>query len=113
MRMIMATLVCISLFFQGMASAHAYTPHCPMDDSGTVMTAGADRPHDCCHDADTAAKTGKRCKSGQDCQVVHPLILPATVTLSPAPALSLLVPTTEHLFPSSDPTGVWRPPTLS
>jgi hypothetical protein len=113
MRMILATLMCISLLFQGTVSAHACAPHCPMHDSGMVMTPGVDRTHDGCHDADTAAKTGKRCKTGQDCQVVHPLILPATVTLSPAPATPLFIPTAGHLFPSSDPTGVWRPPTQS
>lgn len=113
MRLIMATLMCISLLFQSTVSAHAYTQHCPMDDSGTVMTPGAGHSHDCCNDAETAAKTGNRCKTGQDCQVVHPLMLPATVTLSPAPAAPLLIPTAEHRFPSSDPTGVWRPPTQS
>jgi hypothetical protein len=69
--------------------------------------------HDCCNDAETAAKTGKMCKTGQDCPVS---------ALYPASSISSLplsvAPTTQYLslvlsVRTFDASSVWRPPALA
>lgn len=68
---------------------------------------------DCCNDADTAAKTGDPCKTGQSCT---PMGAFADVSLhAKTPYSSSTVPAlTGVLFmPSADQSSIWRPPLLS
>ncbi|GAA3535029.1 hypothetical protein GCM10022394_13250 [Zobellella aerophila] len=78
-----------------------------------VMMDMAEPVDDCCNDADMAAKTGKPCKTGQECPPSShacALISFATSTREPEPTEPV---STFALFPSSfDPSGVWRPPTF-
>ncbi len=73
-RLFLLTLLCLSIPLQGIAGVCMAASPCPMDQEMMAMSADigheAAMEHDCCNDADTFAKTGKMCKTGQDCQVV-------------------------------------------
>jgi len=75
-----------------------------VDQAGTVPG------DDCCNDAETFAKTGQVCKSGQECSVgVQGLTsLPVTASMPPASAVSF--PALAVFFHSFDPAALWRPP---
>ena len=77
------------------------------------MMDGADAAaHDCCNDADTTAKTGKACKSGQPCQSAGSLfLLTGLGDLPHAPAPAVRFPRFADIAFSFDPAATWRPPT--
>jgi hypothetical protein len=82
---------------------------CPLQsaDSASAMKAST---HPCCQDSETAAKTGKPCKSGQECGTgTLSQIIPLKFS-SPKPARHLVLPVVNTHFPSCPPSGVWRPP---
>ena len=66
--------------------------------------------HRCCNDADTIAKTGKLCKSGQECQSssLCPIVQPEPHVVS-FPRTELLT-SLNSLTLSFTPPAVWRPP---
>lgn len=118
-RLFLLTLLCLAIPLQGVAGARMLSEPCPMEqsdhmahmqgsdmDQQTASMAG----HDCCNDADTAAKTGQMCKTGEHC--------PFSVQYPPSVASSLFLPVEQStLFPSLvltvrsfDATSVWRPP---
>ena len=114
MRAFMAFLLCLTIAFQGIANAHAFEQPCPME-QGThaVMLDAPAVAHDCFNDADTAAKTGKLCKSGQECSVSHAFAVSPLTVASHAPASCRIATTADLAPPSFDPSAVWRPPTSS
>lgn len=114
MRAFIAFLLCLTVAFQGIANAHVFKQPCPME-QGTqaVMLDASAATQDCCNDADTAAKTGKPCKSGQECNLSHACTVALLQAPTQAPASLGLVPTADLITPSFDPSGVWRPPTSS
>jgi len=87
-------------------------------DSAAAQSALADETgaaaEDCCNDAETAAMTDELCKTGSQCSSSGACVLPLfharlalpVATATPLPALVALIP-------SIDPSGVWRPPSLS
>ena len=68
---------------------------------------------DCCNDAETAAKTGKQCKTNQSCSA-SPLVM-----IFSAPTWHFVATdrnaalNTTVSVPTVTPTDLWRPPTLS
>lgn len=67
--------------------------------------------HGCCNDAATFAKTGKPCKTGQQCLSVGVFMAFAPQAASlPAPG-SQRIPATGFFAHTFDPSSVWRPPT--
>lgn len=76
------------------------------------MMEGADAAaHDCCNDADAAAKTEKPCKSAQSCQSIGQ-ILPITElgVLPHDSASSVRFPRLADFTFTFDPAATWRPP---
>ena len=118
-RLFLLTLLCFAIPLQGMASVRMLAAPCPMEQQDSMAqmqmsdmdqhTASA-AEHDCCNDADTAAKTGKMCKTGQDCSVSaqYPAGIYSSFFLpvEQSTQYSSLV-----LFVRSfDASSVWRPP---
>lgn len=75
-----------------------------MDQSGTVSS------DDCCNDAETFAKTGQVCKSGQECNVGVQGLTSFPVTASMTPASAASFPALAVFFRSFEPAALWRPP---
>ena len=69
--------------------------------------------HDCCNDADAAAKTGKLCKVGQECAVGHAAGPTPGLHTPHDAALPVLGAPARPFLLSFDPPGVWRPPALA
>ena len=103
-------LLSIAVPLQGYAHFAMPKAHCPMEQAAMLNAADA-VAHDCCNDADTAAKTGKACKSGQPCQSVGSL-LPVTglgdLPRDLAPAVRF--PRLADIAFTFDPAATWRPP---
>ncbi len=119
-RMFLLALCCLSIPLQGMASIHLLLAPCPLEnaelmaqqqsaEAGAQMVAG----HDCCNDAETFAKSGHLCKTGQDCTI------PALYLGNYAGSLSLRAfqatsyPWLANSLRSFDSANVWRPPALA
>jgi hypothetical protein len=126
------SLLCVVLPLRAVADAvAANSNHCPMMQAQSDQDAPAQAEHhanghpsshaqetaaashDCCNDADTAARTGQLCKMGQDCTA------PMTYLLPPA-TLQQGVTTQRTFFASHHitlhnrpPAAVWRPPSLT
>jgi hypothetical protein len=111
MRPLIAFLLCFFVAFQSMANAHVLQQPCPMDQSQDVSVA-ADGDG-CCNDADTVAKTGKLCKTDVPCGSLGACVLPSFRVWLPATPASDPLPAKQTQHSSIDPSGVWRPPTLS
>lgn len=114
MRAFTIFILCLMAAFQGNVSAMELKEPCPMEQGmhGGVMDdfGGAS---DCCNDAETAAKTGKLCKTGQECSLsqLFPLIsrqLPNQIPLATTPRVAGKLSS-----PSFNLPDIWRPPTLS
>lgn len=78
-----------------------------------ALSVMADMTHDCCNDADTAAKTGHACKTGQECNLTQACMALPLLFGAGLPAAAYSVPPPQDPLWSFDPTSVWRPPTLS
>jgi hypothetical protein len=113
-RTIVLLVVCLTLALHGTVQARGVHKPCPMGQSEHAATADATAPaqEDCCDDADTAAKTGKPCKTCAECQAPNPGALAAQSHPRIAPALPHPKRTIEALIPADNPAGVWRPPAL-
>lgn len=115
MRAVLSWLMCLVVLLHISGSVHAYPLPCPMDHGGSpsmVLDDAAQALGDCCNDAETAAKTGKLCKTDTPCgssSAFVPGALPAPMDLASAtdPAIALAA-----RVASTDPSGVWRPPSL-
>lgn len=114
MRRWIALLLLVALPLQGLAAAWATKAPCPMEAQLAEMLASgelaaADLP-DCCNDADTFAKTGKACKSGQECSVGSFAMPVSLLSLhSPPPTIEPVA----RLMAAMPPDIValpWRPP---
>lgn len=106
-------LLSLAIPIQATAAALAVPPPCVMDPSPAQLH-GSDAHHaaPCCNDAETAAKTGKLCKSGHDCKSLGlALGMPHRMLPigSPRGAEPLHLP-----IPRLDATRarIWRPPSM-
>jgi len=106
--------VCLVLTLQGAAQASFVEKPCPMQKAGHVHAVHASNSaHDCCNDADTAAKTGKSCKTGQACPAAGAWLMSSLQLCSFSPTTVPLVSSPEPFPLSIHPGGQWRPPALS
>lgn len=116
MRIFLALLLCFVVAFQGSVNAHAFQMPCPMDHDGSTSMSvddSAQATGDCCNDAETAAKTGKLCKTDTPCGSSSACVLPSFHEHIPSAQASHPVSALDALIATFDPSGVWRPPSLS
>lgn len=116
MRVLLALLLCFTLAFQGNVNAQAFSTPCPMGHDGGPSASAHEMVQaegDCCNDADTAAKTGQLCKTDMPCGTSSAFGLPSFHAHVPSAQASAPVPALTAPIAASDPSGVWRPPTLS
>lgn len=113
MRAFLTFLLCFALALHGNANAHVFKQPCPMEQGAPIAMDMSGAAGDCCNDADTAAKTGKLCKTGQTCSVPVVFAIASLPLPEPIVATSCLVPTARLVTLSFDLVAVWRPPTLS
>lgn len=113
MRAFLTFLLCFALALHGNANAHVFKQPCPMEQGAPIAMDLSGSVGDCCNDADTAAKTGKLCKTGQTCSVPVVGAIASLPLPEPIVAESCLVPTARLITLSFDLVAVWRPPTLS
>jgi hypothetical protein len=109
-------LLSVTLPAHGLATLAVIAPSCPME-QGMQADAAARAQHahaspdgTCCNDADTAAKTGKLCKGGQDCKA-------GSLGQLPMHAATVILPvrlvTADGAHPArldASRTRIWRPP---
>jgi hypothetical protein len=126
------SLLCIVLPLRAVADAAAANGnHCPMmqaqsDQQAPIQAephadvhpishaqATSAGSHDCCNDADTAARTGQLCKMGQECTAPMTYLLPPSMLQQGVATQRIFfasLPVTLHTRP---PAAVWRPPSLT
>ncbi len=118
MRVLLTLLLCFIVAFQGGVSAQPIPYLCPIN-SGDVSSASAsinETAHavgDCCNDAETAAKTGKLCKADTPCGSFNACVFVSFRTPISSAQASSPVPALTALITSFNPSGIWRPPSLS
>lgn len=96
---------------QGYANFVVPKVPCPMDEMAMIDMVDADAMHECCNDAETAAKTGKPCKSAQPCQSVGQLLPFLELKVLPQDlASSVRFPRLAGVTFTFDPAATWRPP---
>lgn len=117
----MLLLLCLAIPLQAMATAGAPRCPCPMtapsdtsvevgvNAEGGVAVADADAD-DCCNDAETAARTGQPCKSGQECHAPVLALADAAVIEVDTFASAPTDPRAADRNPVGRPAVVWRPP---
>jgi hypothetical protein len=118
-RLFLLTLLCLAIPLQGMAGVRMLSEPCPMEQSehmAHMQMSDMDQQtvnmteHDCCNDADTAAKTGKMCKTGDHCpfSAQYPPSVVSSFFLSVEQ--NTLYPSLVLTVRSFDANSVWRPP---
>lgn len=113
MRTFLLLILCLAIPLQGFAALAVFEPPCPMESSTTVDAtdvADGSMAHDCCNNADTFAKTGKICKTGQECQSSSQGPIFMLNTRLPSPDHSVRFPPIALSVHSFDPSDLWRPP---
>jgi hypothetical protein len=114
MRKLLTLGLCFALALQGAAQASVGEKLCPMQQTAHTLATGApDTARGCCNDADTAAKSGKACKTGQACPVVGAWLTSSIPLSSFSPLAAPLVRSHEPFALCIDQRGRWRPPALS
>ena len=110
-RPLLLALLSFAISIQGYAHIALPERPCPMHQPDALATITLSAAHDCCNDADTFAKTGKACKTGQECPAgcSGPITSFQTVSIAPVAALRLVSRPQARL--DFAPAGVWRPPT--
>ncbi|HEX4584727.1 MAG TPA: hypothetical protein VH183_07845 [Burkholderiaceae bacterium] len=114
MRKLLMLGLCLALALQGAAQASVVEKACPIGQIGHPLATGAfHKTPACCNDADTAAKTGKICKTGQACPAAGAWLVSSTPSCSFLPLAAPLVRSPQPFALCVDPRGRWRPPALS
>lgn len=115
-RTLLFGLLCFAISIQGFAGVALPEKPCPMQfaaQSAEIITMAAMADHDCCNDADTFAKTGKLCKTGQECSAGGIGLVAYCRTASFTPVHPLRIVSQARPIFDAAPAGIWRPPTLS
>jgi hypothetical protein len=107
MRALLVFWMCLVIALSGNAGARLIEPPCNM----AQAMAMADNADDCCNDAETQAHTGQLCKTGQACPSASLTGFTGLQLRGAVPAASAPVASAPPFALSTDPTGVWRPPT--
>lgn len=113
MRALLVLILSLSIPLQGVAGVFASPENvCPMEQTMQMDDMAADSAgHGCCNDADTFAKTGKPCKTGQQCVSVG-IFMAAAPQMATLPVSSSQGISTGGFFVRTlDLSSVWRPPT--
>ncbi|MCJ7799609.1 MAG: hypothetical protein MUP33_07590, partial [Polaromonas sp.] len=84
----------------------------PMQQDRASAMATVDAGGDCCNDEETAASTGQLCKIGQVCPSPCVTGGAGLALAAPAPGTSAPDATALAFALSTDPSGVWRPPSF-
>lgn len=116
MRVLFTLLLCFLVVIQGGMSAHAFQAPCPMGHAPGMPTSAdvaMDPDSGCCNDAETAAKTGKLCKTDASCSHAS-VCIPSSINanIHAARAASPVFTVYERID-EIDPPDVWRPPSSS
>lgn len=131
MKLWLMLLLCFAIPLQGMASVRASHSPCSMEagsarqsvtgagaasearDAQTTLvadSAAASQVDDCCNDAESAAKSGQPCKTGQECSAPA-FSLVSTMRVLAVTRSSATVPDSPAVLgPPGPPATVWRPP---
>lgn len=110
LRVFLFLLLSIVVPLQGYAHVALPEACCPTERMA-MTDAEVEAVHDCCDDADTAAKTGKTCKAGQFCQSMGSLFPFSGIdVLAQELAPSIRFPHLADIPFSFDPAATWRPP---
>ena len=114
MRRFLLLGLCLALALQGAAQAGVLEKFCPMQRAGQAQaTQAGNSANDCCNSADTGAKTGKVCKTGQACSSAGAWLINQAIA-PPFRAVAVSLVSSRELFAFCiDPGGRWRPPALS
>lgn len=111
LRVFLFVLLSIALPLQGYAHFAAPKPPCPMEQMGVMDMSDTRVMHDCCNDAETAAKTGKPCKTAHPCHSsVQFLPFSEWDVVSQDMASAFHFPLLADILFSFDPAATWRPP---
>lgn len=125
MRLILAVLLAFGLLLNGHASLSFGEFVCPMQASmgaplvhadfgaisDEVIDASLDEASDdCCVDAETFARTGDPCKSGQTCQAGNLMVLSPTSSPFASRTSATIIDREPFLLPAVRADSVWRPP---
>lgn len=118
MRAFTVFLFCLSIAFQGISSTHVFDKPCPMEqdmEQGMYpgMMGNSGGASDCCNDAETAAKTGKLCKTGQECSLSQVFIVVPSQSPDQKPLATTPIVASNLFHPLFNPSDIWRPPTFS
>jgi hypothetical protein len=111
MRALTVFLFCLSIALQGVASTRVLDQPCPMA-QGMVHAGMMDPADDCCNDAETAAATGKLCKTGEECNLFQVFTIVSLQPPGQIPVATRHPAAGRHVSPSLKPSEIWRPPTL-
>lgn len=106
-------ILCLALPVQGIAGISTFEVPCPMMLTMADDMADAGAMNDCCNDVATAAKTGKACKSGQECPSGFQYALPSPLSASYSGFVGEAIPHFENRVFAALDKGVWRPPSKS
>ena len=111
LRLILFVLLSLAIPVQGFAQFVQQQTPCPMALGVMDMTADMGLMHDCCNDAETAAKTGQPCKTVQPCPSPGQFLPFASIEVLPLErATSVRFPHLADTLFSFDPAATWRPP---
>ena len=84
---------------------------CPAKNTALTVAADTAQDHDCCNNADTVAKTGKLCKTQQDCQPTSLGLINQIESPLPAGVGAEKISPPNAFALAFDPSATWRPPT--
>jgi hypothetical protein len=114
LRRLVIVLFCLALPLQGVAAAFAANAACPDEAMMTEqLVAGelsVDDLHDCCNDVETIARTGKPCKTGQQCHVPAGSVVPDVPHVTHVPPAHAVADLGASAPPASVFAAPWRPP---
>lgn len=109
-RLLISLLLCLVIPVQGFASMGVSANACPMQNTTSGAAAEACPMQHCCNDAETYGKTGKICKTGQECQSSFQFPHTFSVQVTPITMQSISIAHVALFVPTIDPSGIWRPP---
>lgn len=116
-RTLLFGLLCFAISLQGFAGVALFEKPCPLESGAQsaemIAMAAMAADHDCCNDADTFAKTGKLCKTGQECSAGGIGLIASCRIASFSPVHPLRIDSPDQPIFDAAPAGIWRPPTLS
>jgi len=109
-RILICLLLCLAIPVQGFAGMVLHANACPMQNATSEAAPEACPMKHCCNDAETYGKTGKACKTGQQCQAGYQFPNSLPLIQSPIASKSMPIAHVARFVPVFDPSGIWRPP---